>query len=221
MDAHHLIRERLRSELDRRGLTAVELARNAGVKTSFIYDILNGKSTNPSTVKLAQVAEALGLNLAYLAGSGDAKSPRSGTSSDVAAIPRITVTASAGGGSVVASEREGEHYYFRRSWIRDALGTSPEHLRILHISGDSMEPTIQDKDSILIDTSRKTPSPPGIFVVFDGFGLLAKRLEYVSGTQPPSVRILSDNPQYSPYVQSVSELNIIGRVVWFARKLVP
>lgn len=223
MGAHHIIRDRLRQELARRGLTATELAKSAGVKTSFIYDILNGKSTNPSTVKLAQVAETLGVGLTYLAGlsnrAGASDMAGGAIADDLASIPRLKVRASAGGGTLETSDEEDGHYYFRRSWIRDTLKTTPETLRMLHITGDSMVPTLCDNDIILVDTQQKSPSPPGVFVLFDGLGLVAKRLELVSNAKPAQIRILSDNAQYGAYERSLEETQIIGRVVWFAREL--
>lgn len=220
MPASRIIAERLRQEIAGKELTAAELAKRAGVKNSFIYDILSGKSANPSTVKLARVADALGVSLAWLVG-GD-KRAASGMDDERAesvSIPRILVEASAGGGSVVMQEAEGEDYYFRRSWIRDRLGTTPQDLRILYLRGDSMEPTLYHNDLILIDTTKTSPSPPGIFVLFDGFGLVAKRLEYVANSEPPAIRVLSDNLQYSSYERILDEVRIIGRVVWFAREM--
>lgn len=217
MESHQVIRDRLRHELDRNRLTAVQLARNAGVKTSFIYDILNGKSTNPSTVKLAMVAESLGINLSYLAGS--AEHPHLGginlsSQSDLVAIPHLAAQ------GTEAKARKSEPYcYFRRAWIRDTLSASPNDLRAVTLAGATMQPTLCDKDLVLVDTRQTSPSPPGIFVLSDGFGLVAKRLEYASSAKPPVVRVISDNPQYGAYERSASQIQIIGRVVWLARQL--
>lgn len=58
-----------------------------------------------------------------------------------------------------------------------------------------------------------------IFVLHDGMGLVAKRLEHVPNSRPPKICILSDNPLYSPYKRSIDEIRIIGRIRWFAREL--
>ena len=138
---------------------------------------------------------------------------------DYVVIPRIMVDASAGGGAIVSEEQEGESYYFRKSWIKDHLNAGPNDMRMLTVRGDSMEPTLYHNDLVLVDTARKTPSPPGIFVLFDGFGLVAKRLEYSAQQKRLRIRIISDNPQYSTYERSIEEASIIGRVVWFAREM--
>ena len=36
-----------------------------------------------------------------------------------------------------------------------------------------MMPTLHDGDIVLVDLGRRTPTPPGVFVLYDGMGLLA------------------------------------------------
>ena len=45
---------------------------------------------------------------------------------------------------------------------------------MITVDGDSMEPLLAAGDRILIDVSRPVPVPPGIFVIWDGMGLVAK-----------------------------------------------
>ncbi len=71
-----------------------------------------------------------------------------------------------------------------------------------------MMPTLHDGDIVLVDLGRRSPTPPGIFVLHDGMGLVAKRLEYIPNNDPPQVRIISDNPLYKPYEGSGEEVNI-------------
>ncbi len=206
----------LKYAMQQRNLSAIELARIADFKPSFIYDILNGKSSNPSSTKLAKLADILEISLTDLLGL----TPTTPASNEnYVMISSILVAASAGAGAAVLEEREGEPYYFRRSWVRDRLNATPENLRMIFVQGDSMEPTLCQGDMILVDITQKNPSPPGIFVLFDGLGLVAKRLEFLSHSKPPSIRLLSDNPQYLPYERAIAEVNIIGRVVWFAREM--
>ena len=55
-----------------------------------------------------------------------------------------------------------------------------------------MMPTLHDGDIVLV--GRRTPTPPGVFVLYDGMGLVAKRVEHITNSDPPRVRIISDNP---------------------------
>ena len=46
-------------------------------------------------------------------------------------------------------------------------------------------PTLLDGDIVLVDLGRRTPTPPGVFVLYDGMGLVAKRLEHIPNSDPP------------------------------------
>lgn len=219
------IGQRLRLEMKTQGMSSADLAKRADVKTSFLYDIISGKSANPSTVKLARVADILGVSLSYLVGGAPRANasitPATGTppAQDYAIIPRIAVDISPNGNVIISQQHEEERYYFRQAWIREHLGVAPSDLGLLYVRGDSMEPSLLHNDIVMVDTTKKTPTPPGIFVLFDGFGLAVKRLEYVGNADLNALRIISDNPQYSTYERSLEETFIIGRVVWFAREI--
>lgn len=215
------IGQRLKHEMKKRGITSAELAKRADVKTSFIYDVLSGKSTNPSTVKLARVADGLGISLTQLVeqATGHAPALAALRNDDYVAVPRLLAEVSGTGQPLLSLAQEGQPYCFRHAWIKEHLGIAPGVLRMLTVRGDSMEPNLCHNDVVLVDISKKTPSPPGIFIIFDGAGLTAKRLEYVPDARPVRVRVLSDNPQYSSYEQLLEDASIIGRVVWVAREI--
>ena len=82
-----------------------------------------------------------------------------------------------------------------------------------------MEPLLSSGDRILIDVSRKVPVPPGIFVIWDGMGLVTKQLEHVPHSEPPRVVIKSANPEYDSYERSAGEIRVVGRAVWVSRRL--
>jgi phage repressor protein C with HTH and peptisase S24 domain len=220
----NVIASRLRAVMRQKGITSSELAKRSDVKPSFVYDILNGKSTNPSTLKLAKVADTLGISLSFLAGK-DAESDVTTVHFDappqseyVAISPLLMQGFLGKGGYNPAEQREGP-YYFRKSWLRDRLQVNADDLRIVFVRGDDMEPTLCNNDIVLIDTGKKSPTPPGLFVIYDGIGTVVKRLEFITGSLPPSLRVISDNPTYPPVERTVDETHILGRVVWFAREM--
>ena len=214
-----LISNRLKEQISTRGISALELARRANVKPSFIYDILHGKSVNPSPIKLTRVAEALGTNIAQLIGSNETSFPAP-PSSEYVVISTVLVENKQEKNNVVTVDQQGEPYYFRQSWITDRLGAQPDNLRMLFVHDDSMAPTLCEGDMALLDITKTSPSPPGIFVIFDGHSLVTKRLEsLVDDTSTATIRISSDNTRYESYERSAGDLQIIGRVVWFAREM--
>lgn len=225
MTGHHTLADRLRARARQLGLSPAHVAEMAGVNRSFVYDILRGRSTRPGIDKLGDVAQVLKVELDWLLhGIGEVEGPLpfiDNPDEAFVAIAHAGPRPSMGGGAVVEEHQEASDraYHFRRSWIKGNLKASPSQLRIMHVEGDSMEPTLRDGDTVLVDMTRCAPNPPGIFVLDDGMGLVAKRLEHIPNSDPPAVRVISDNRVYSPYERTAGEINIVGRIRWFAREL--
>ncbi len=213
--------ERLRIAMERAQVNARELAENAEVGRSFVYDVLSGKSLNPTTHKLSAVANSLGVSMSYLLYGeeswGGGKHPKTEQkSNEILSIASLAVETSAAGASMVTQERDDKPFFFNRNWVKQKLNANPNELRVVDVKGDSMAPTLSEGDTVLINLKETTPSPAGIFVLFDGFGLIVKRLEL----QPDgTVQILSDNLNYAPHTRPLTDINIIGRVVWIAREV--
>lgn len=81
----------------------------------------------------------------------------------------------------------------------------------LSVQGDSMEPTYRGGSTVFVDTRQNQPTPPGVFAVEYGDGLLVKRVELVGGTDKIAVR--SDSSLYGDYEFLREEVRIWGRVV--------
>jgi hypothetical protein len=48
---------------------------------------------------------------------------------------------------------------------------------------------------------------------------VAKRLEYMPGSNPPAMCVISDNTRYPDYERRADEIQILGRICWFAREI--
>jgi phage repressor protein C with HTH and peptisase S24 domain len=138
---------------------------------------------------------------------------------ELVSVPVVEVSASAGGGALneEAPDVIG-HWRLPRSLLERELKVHEHSVQLVSILGDSMSPTLSDGDKVLVDLAHKRPSPPGIYVLWDGTGLVAKRIEVVPG-ESPRVRLHSDNPLYSAYECHPDEVRISGRVVWAAKRL--
>ncbi len=136
------------------------------------------------------------------------------------AVPEIDVHASAGPGAWNDDpERHKDMWLFADPVIRHEFGANPENLRMISVDGDSMEPMLSNGDRLLIDVTRKVPAPPGVFAIWDGTALVAKRIEHVPHSDPPRVAIESLNPEYPSYERLAEEVRIAGRAVWVARRM--
>ena len=137
-----------------------------------------------------------------------------------AAVHEMDVSASAGPGSYHdGPEGAVATWMFPESVVRHEFRAQPEDLRIITVEGDSMEPLLGSGDRIVIDTSRNIPVPPSVFVIWDGMGLVAKRVEHIPNSQPTMLVIRSVNPDYPAYERLAEEVHIVGRVVWVAKRL--
>jgi len=128
-------------------------------------------------------------------------------------IEELDVRVGAGAGLVAGNERVVAEWQVPTGIVR-GYSTAPAHeLRIITVMGDSMEPALLPGQRVLVDTGDKKPSPPGIFVVWDGLGLVVKRVQVVPHSDPSRVRITSDNAKYDPYERTLDEAYIQGRVI--------
>lgn len=133
-------------------------------------------------------------------------------------IPVYAATASAGPGSDVEHDRVRHHIIFREDWLRRIAAPPFARVMAVGIVGDSMEPTLRDGDTVLIDTAVRAPREDAIYVLrYDGL-LQAKRIR----TDPVSrtITIISENPLYPPLANvRAADIRIAGRVIWIGRKV--
>ena len=126
------------------------------------------------------------------------------------------VRAAAGHGSVVGNEEADDSLMFREDWIYRDLRMQPKDLVLIRVSGESMRPTLNNGDVILVNHSLTRPDKEGIYIMRMGDMLLVKRLQALPDGQ---IRVTSDNPVYEPWTLDTSKMAegdvaIIGRVVW-------
>ncbi|MFM7779963.1 MAG: helix-turn-helix transcriptional regulator, partial [Alphaproteobacteria bacterium] len=115
-------------------------------------------------------------------------------------VPELDVRASAGHGAFHEGDEEIKAVWmFPDAVIRHELRARSANLRIITIDGDSMEPLLASGDRVLVDTAQRVPAPPGIFVIWDGLGIVAKRIEHIPTAEPSRIVIKSVNPLYGDY----------------------
>lgn len=214
-----MLAERLKKRMSEVGMSPREIAERSSVGRSFIYDILSGKSSNPTTIKLTAVAETLGVTVPFLINGEDEEEESNSGMQHFTSIPFICASMGENGKAVIGEDNKEGAHYFRSSWLRKRFNTKPSSLGMLYVRGDNMEPTLRHNDMVLLDLTQRSPSPPGVLALFDGIGIVIKRVALVPGSQPIRVRIKSDNNQYGFYEQELDEVDIIGRVLWYSREL--
>lgn len=207
MQQPSLLIPRLTHAMQARGINARELAVQAGVGASFVYDVLNGNSRNPTASKLAAVAEVLGVSVGWLLEGEATELPDA-----MIAIPLLATD----GAKRVALPETLSPWRFHRSWLEQELGLTPERLRAYEPHDDAMAPTLQPGDTVLVDTSDTTPAATHAYVMLDRLGLTVRRII----PEGDRLKLRADNPAFPEQLLPVHKVQILGKVVWSARKFV-
>jgi phage repressor protein C with HTH and peptisase S24 domain len=218
--------EWLGEELARLGRSQAELAEVLGFPdASYVNKIIRGKrrvqASEMSTITAwldSHLTNEDLLSQAEFPGASEASDVRSDLP-QIITVPEYDVRLSAGGGFIVDRETTRRSWPLPRWLVVDQLNVSPQHITLQEIIGDSMAPTLESGDFVLIDLTDRRIGLPGIFAVWDGDALVCKRIERIPGTEPAEVRIRSDNPLHGEYKVLADRVNVVGRVRWFTRRM--
>lgn len=138
---------------------------------------------------------------------------------DATLIPVYNVEASAGGGAVVSTEYQVDSLSFPEGYLRRITQSNPRDLAVISVKGDSMTPTLDDDDVVMLDVSKRDLSYDGLFVIRDnGDALLVKRIG--RATRSGFVSLISDNNKHYPTVERAwDDIEVIGKVIWKGGKV--
>ena len=125
-------------------------------------------------------------------------------------LPIREVRPAAGVGAKVFGEEVIGYIPFRKDWLR-SHSIDPAQADVVQVSGDSMEPTLPDGCSILVDRSRRELQPKRIYVLRNEDGLVVKRVD----RNRDGWWVMSDNPEWAPLFLT-EDTDVIGEVRWSA-----
>lgn len=191
-----------------------------GKSASHVYKICRGAS-RPSMVYLQHLYDELRIDLNWLltGEQGEGQSVMGKPSaSELVYAPMFDVQASAGFGSQVINEDIEDYFAFDKNWLSRQLGVATDQLAFVSIRGDSMLPTLNDSDNVLVDMSKKSVSQNDLFLLHTEQGLMAKRLN----KHKEGIEVISDNPLYDNWLitqDNQATNQIVGKIVWCARSL--
>ncbi len=210
--------------MELRGFTQSSLARAVGLAQPSINRLLQGDVQHPRF--LPEIANALQTTIEYLRGETDNPDPGVRFDGQHASpqyagdvvdpeqvdIDSIDFAYGMGGAFLDSDSVEIEKKSFPLSWVREFTDSPPHMLAFARGMGDSMAPTIHDRDIVLIDRSQ-TDWLDNLgdriwVIVFGGVGMIKRLRPMPDG----SVKIMSDNPVISDEVATDGELFVIGRV---------
>lgn len=218
-----IIGARVLERLEAIGSSQAALARAIEVSPQAISKIVSGATRETS--KLHQIARFLQTTPEYLSGetsvavSTDVRGVAAEEDSETVEIDSIDLAYGMGGSFLDSDAVEVEKKRFPLSYIREFTESPPHLITIARGIGDSMTPTIQDRDVVLIDRAQTDISVAlgdRIWaVVFGGIGMIKRVRPLPDGT----VRLSSDNAYVSDEIATDGDLFIIGRVVGKSTRL--
>lgn len=134
-------------------------------------------------------------------------------------VKRHPVMVSAGPGAIVTEELGKPYFAFDERWLKALTASAPSSLSIVRVEGDSMAPTLNAGDDILVDLGDAGERlRDGIYVLRIDDALVVKRLALNPIVK--RVTLQSDNPAYPDWPDcSPGEIDCIGRVIWSGRRV--
>lgn len=201
------------------GFSQIHMAKSLGIAPSTFQYYERGERPVPSDTLVRLIAE-FNVNPDWLlTGAGEMfERSENALPDEFVRVPLLDdVKAAAGAGAYVNDETHSREIIFRRDWIKHH-NISANTLSCIHLTGDSMFPTLIPGDVLLVDHSQTQPLADRIFVIRADDGLVVKRSGGLNGGE---LTLISDNPVIGKRVVDLSagEASVVGRVVWYGRAL--
>lgn len=197
------------------GLTQVAFAKKLNLPQSVISDWERGVLVSWRDME-PRVASVLHVPLGYIGnGAPSADLPILDPAQDYVSIEVLPTFAGMGGGGTGDADRETA--LVSRRLVADELRARPDDLLLINVRGNSMEPLFRHGDQLLIDRRDRSPTQPGPFALLYDDGYVVKNVAWVE--KRSKLRVSSANPDFEPEDFEPEEVTIMGRPVWFARRL--
>ncbi|MBF7010582.1 S24 family peptidase [Novosphingobium resinovorum] len=205
------------------GYSQSSLAREVGVSQATIGKIVTGQSAGSS--HLHKIARLLRTTAAYLTGevddaAEDAFIPPSAAEiaeqMGLVRVEEIDLSLGMGAGFLDEHALERVDRWIPEEWVSNFTQSPAAHLSIVKPQGDSMYPTINDRDIVMIDRSQRTiDRQEGIWALdFAGFGTIKRVRKMPDGTY----KLMADNPAVPTEIANGADLHVIGRVAGVFRR---
>lgn len=216
---------RLRQWRESRGFSRETLAKAIGVSLGTLQEHERG-ATMPKIGPLRRLAD-LGFDPTWFVTGRDGYEPSgipvaldlASLPAETVSIPHYAVQISAGNGRSTADFNELERLVLPAEWVRRVFGRPAAHLVLAGAAGTSMEPTIRDRDLLVVDTSDQRLTSGRVYALVVGDTLLVKRIERTLRGQ---IFLRPDNSAYQSeeLTEDLADtVRILGQVIWHGGSL--
>lgn len=215
--------KRLGEARARKGLKVEELANRLGIGKEAIEDFENAESI-PDVVTLGFIAQELDCDSGWLIGGEGPKvwTPRLKEEGETGSalpgmeyilLPHLKV------------DPEGEEAFTYEEGVELRVAFKKDELKptgkvgkvfLFRIKGDSMEPTLQSGDIVIVDGNLNNLDPAGgIYMISMNQSIMVKRVQMLPETG--KAEIISDNPRYKTIEAEIEEVKVYGKIIWYGR----
>ena len=203
------VRRRLKELAAARGVSLTALSRLIGRNAAYVQQFVErGSPRRLEERDRGTLARFFGVEEGELGGRA-AVPARAG-----ARIRRIDLAAAAGGGGL-GEELPEDGALPADAALLAALGVEARQVVVVPVQGDSMAPTLQPGDLLMVDEAERGVAPGAVHLLRMDDALLVKRLRLAG----EGLEVASDNPAYPPITAVLSEVTVLGRVVGISRRL--
>jgi len=200
-----LIGKKIKLARKKMGKSLQEFSHEIGISLAKLSRIEKGE-VEPGAFDLFKISQIIGENIEYLYNLKTAS---------FVYIPLVEGKISAGNG-IIPNNVVIDFLAFRSDWIKKK--GNPERMVLIQVSGDSMYPTLQNGDLVMIDLDKKYLDPQGgIYAITVGEEIMVKRLQTLPAKG--KIKIISDNKLYESYEMNPENVIINGKVIWFGREI--
>ena len=197
--------------LEKTGVRQNEFAEKIGVAQGTVSNMKRG-ARGITGENLDRICAALGISISEFFAMDAKDMP------EIVFVERVTARPRAGTGGLETDSESNGMYAFQRAFIERKRGRA-EGMKLFEVAGDSMSPTLNDGDMIMVNLDDTTVRSGCIYLLRMEDELMVKRLE----NRPGGVLLIrSDNPDYEDLqmnkVEGDADVQIFGRMVWSCRE---
>lgn len=233
-----MLTQRLKKVIQDSGLSLSRFAQRTGVSKNTLINYRDG-ATSPSAEFLETICREFSVSPDWLllgsgeagAGSGPEDRGRGGIGEEYFLVPLLESRVTGGPEGEILYQEIADYYPFKKWWLEKLVGRSSgrrESLILMRVRGDSMSPTINQGEIVLIDTfegERIQVLTGRIYLVILPDGTVSlKRLVLRDGPNSPKLACLSDNTaSYRPFEFELDpgkplKSYVLGRVRWAGKE---
>lgn len=229
----------LRALIARKNISENRLAMETGVPQPTIHRVISGKSSDPRDGTLRPLADFFGVTVeqmrtelpdldarkAYVQEQIPAYQVRAFDGADdldgerEVLVAEVDVVVSGGPGAAVPEFVETSYRMaYQLNWFKQ-VGAKPNNVRVMKVTGDSMERTLFHGDRIAVNTADNDIVDGRVYVFMTGGIYPDIKVKRLYRTSDGRLRVVSDNLDKAQYpdeyldANEIEQLHVIGRVI--------